>query len=112
MGSRRTIELCPNGKDILVKSKNRKHYVNLHIQHYFVMSIALQLARFSQGFSDVTTSSIKTFLFRSLYVEDLDKMLDGSGTDISVEDWKIVDGMSAEKKKTLLFFWTSIRDLP
>ena len=89
MGSRRTIELCPNGKDILVKSKNRKHYVNLHIQHYFVMSIALQLARFSQGFSDVTTSSIKTFLFRSLYVEDLDKMLDGSGTDISVEDWKV-----------------------
>ena len=64
MGSRRTIELCPNGKDILVKSKNRKHYVNLHIQHYFVMSIALQLARFSQGFSDVTTSSIKNSLFK------------------------------------------------
>uniref|UniRef100_K4CTR6 HECT-type E3 ubiquitin transferase n=1 Tax=Solanum lycopersicum TaxID=4081 RepID=K4CTR6_SOLLC len=58
MGSITTIELCPNGKDIFVNSKNRKQYVNLLIQHLFVMSIASQLARFSDGFSDVTTSSI------------------------------------------------------
>ncbi|KAG5573589.1 hypothetical protein H5410_063355 [Solanum commersonii] len=132
LGPRTTIELCPNGKDIVVNSKNRKQYVNLLIQHRFVISIASQIAHFSQGFSDITTSSIKTSLFRSLYLEDLDKMLDGSGTAISVEDWKahtdyngyeendsqiswfwkIVEGMSAEKKKVLLFFWTSIWYLP
>ncbi|KAH0705181.1 hypothetical protein KY289_010257 [Solanum tuberosum] len=132
LGPRTTIELCPNGKDIVVNSKNRKQYVNLLIQHRFVISIASQIAHFSQGFSDITTSSIKTSLFRSLYLEDLDKMLGGSGTAISVEDWKahtdyngyeendrqiswfwkIVEGMSAEKKKALLFFWTSIRYLP
>uniref|UniRef100_K4DH28 HECT-type E3 ubiquitin transferase n=1 Tax=Solanum lycopersicum TaxID=4081 RepID=K4DH28_SOLLC len=132
MGSRTTIELRPNGKDVAVNSKNRKEYVNLVLQHRFVTSIASQIAHFSQGFSDVTTSSIGTSFFRSLYLEDLDKMLDGSGTAISVEDWKahtdydgyeendlqiswfwkIVEGMSAEKKNALLFFWTSIRYLP
>ncbi|KAH0705182.1 hypothetical protein KY289_010258 [Solanum tuberosum] len=132
LGSRTTVELQPNGKDVVVNSKNRKEYVNLLIQHRFVTSIASQIAHFSQGFSDITTSSIKTSLFRSLYLEDLDKMLGGSGTAISVEDWKahtdyngyeennhqiswfwkIVEGMSAEKKKALLFFWTSIRYLP
>ncbi|KAK4726842.1 hypothetical protein R3W88_031759 [Solanum pinnatisectum] len=86
--SRTTVKLCPNGKYIVVNSKNRKEYVNLLIQHRFVTSIASQIAHFSQGFSDITTSSIKTFLFWSLYLEDLDKMLDGSGTVISVEDWK------------------------
>ncbi|KAK4726845.1 hypothetical protein R3W88_031762 [Solanum pinnatisectum] len=108
-----------------------KTYANLLIQHHFITSIASQIAHFSQGFSDITTSSIKASLFRSLYLEDLDKMLDGSGAAISVEDWKahtnyngyeendcqiswfwkIVEGMSAEKKKVLLFFWTSIRYL-
>ncbi|KAH0705183.1 hypothetical protein KY289_010259 [Solanum tuberosum] len=111
LGSRTTVELCPNGKYIVVNIKNRKEYVNLLIQHRFVTSIASQIAHFSQ---------------------DLDKMLDGSGTAISVEDWKahtdyngyeendhqicwfwkIIDCISAEQRKVLLFFWTSIKYLP
>ncbi|KAG5631964.1 hypothetical protein H5410_003681 [Solanum commersonii] len=31
--SRREIELCPKGKDIIVESKNKKYYAILHIQH-------------------------------------------------------------------------------
>ncbi|KAG5572284.1 hypothetical protein H5410_062050 [Solanum commersonii] len=77
LGSIKIVELCPNGKDIVVNSKNRKKYVNLLIQHHFVPSIASQIAHFSQCFSDITISSIKTFLFQSLYLKDLDKMLDG-----------------------------------
>ncbi|KAK4726844.1 hypothetical protein R3W88_031761 [Solanum pinnatisectum] len=129
LGSRTTIEPFPNGKDIVVNNKNRKEYVNLLIQHRFVTSIASHIAHFSQGFSDITTSSIKTSLFQSLYLEDLEKMLDGCGTTISIEDWKAHTNyngyeenvhqiswfwkcMSAEQRKVLLFFWTSIRYLP
>ncbi|KAG1326769.1 hypothetical protein COCNU_01G007030 [Cocos nucifera] len=52
LGSRRTIELCPKGKDIVVNSKNREEYVNLLIQHHFVTSISEQVTHFAQGGSD------------------------------------------------------------
>ncbi|KAF3647338.1 putative 60S ribosomal protein L6-like [Capsicum annuum] len=132
LGSNNVVELCPNGKDTVVTSKNRKEYVNLLIQYRLVTSIAQQTAHFSKGFADITTLSTKISLFRSLDLEDLDQMLDGSGSAISVEDWKahtdyngyeesdpqiswfweIVGSMSAKKKKMLLFFWTSIKYLP
>ncbi|KAK9935900.1 hypothetical protein M0R45_012773 [Rubus argutus] len=99
LGSRRTVELRTGGKNIVVTSKNREEY---------------------------------TFFFRSLELEDLDWMLHGSESAISVEDWKahteyngyketdhqiiwfwkIVGEMSAEQRKVLLFFWTSVKYLP
>ncbi|OIT28105.1 PREDICTED: E3 ubiquitin-protein ligase UPL5-like [Nicotiana attenuata] len=132
LGSRKVVELCLDGKDTVVNSKNRKKYVNLLIQHLFVTSIAQQVAHFSQGFADITTSRLQTSFFRSLDLEDLDWMLDGNGSTVSVEDWKahtdykgykesdpqiswfwkIVGRMSAEQRKVLLFFWTSIKHLP
>ncbi|KAM3289447.1 hypothetical protein P3S67_017735 [Capsicum chacoense] len=131
LGSNNVVELCPNGKDTVVNSKNRKKYVNLLVQYRLVTSIAQQTAHFSKGFADITTLSTKTSLFRSLDLEDLDQMLDGSGSAISVEDWKahtdyngygesdpqiswfweIVGSMSAKKKKMLLLFCTSIKDV-
>ncbi|KAJ8526233.1 hypothetical protein K7X08_028710 [Anisodus acutangulus] len=133
LGSRKAVELCPNGKDTAVDSKNREKYVNLLIQHHFVTSIAEQVAHFANGFADVMTSSmLRKSFFRCLNLEDLDLMLDGSGSDVSVQDWKahtdyngykesdpqiswfwkIVARMSAEQRKVLLFFWTSIKYLP
>ncbi|KAL3357191.1 hypothetical protein AABB24_017734 [Solanum stoloniferum] len=132
MGSRKGIELCPNGKDTIVDSKNREKYINLLIKHYFVTSVAEQVACFAKGFADITTTSRHQPFFRCLNLEDLDLMLDGSGNDISVEDWKahtdysgykksdrqiswfwkIVECMSVEQRNALLFFWTSIKFLP
>ncbi|KAK4731255.1 hypothetical protein R3W88_024243 [Solanum pinnatisectum] len=66
LGSRKVVELCPNGKNMLVNSENRDNYVNLLIKHHFVTSIAHQI----------------------LDHEDLNMMLHGSKTTISVEDWK------------------------
>ncbi|WMV09549.1 hypothetical protein MTR67_002934 [Solanum verrucosum] len=37
--SRRQIELRPNGKDIVVDSKNMEYYVNLLFQHRYITSI-------------------------------------------------------------------------
>ncbi|KAM1033624.1 hypothetical protein ACFX2I_037027 [Malus domestica] len=133
LGFRKTVELCPGGKSIVVNSKNRGEYVNLLIQHRFVTSISEQVSQFAHGFSDILCGSrLQSVFFRSLELEDLDWMLHGSESAISVEDWKahtdyngyketdphilwfwkIVGEMSAEQKKVLLFFWTSVKYLP
>ncbi|CAN6690237.1 unnamed protein product [Malus baccata var. baccata] len=133
LGFRKTVELCPAGESIVVNSKNRGEYVNLLIQHRFVTSISEQVSHFAQGFADILCGSrLQSIFFRSLELEDLDWMLHGSESAISVEDWKahtdyngyketdpqilwfwkIVGKMSAEQKKVLLFFWTSVKYLP
>ncbi|KAJ8566078.1 hypothetical protein K7X08_030555 [Anisodus acutangulus] len=133
LGSRKVVELCPNGRSTMVNSKNREQYVKLLIQHRFVTTIAEQVAHFAQGFGDIiTTLRLQKSFFQSLDLEDLDWMLHGSETAVSVEDWKahtdyngykesdpqiswfwkIVGGMSAEQRKVLLFFWTSMKYLP
>eukprot|EP00257_Ricinus_communis_P011527 XP_002532714.2 E3 ubiquitin-protein ligase UPL5 [Ricinus communis] len=132
LGSRRIVELCPDGKSISVTSKNREEYVNLLIRHRFVISISDQVSRFARGFADICNSGLQTFFFQSLELEDLDWMLYGSESAISIEDWKahteyngyketdpqiswfwkIVGEMSAEQRKVLLFFWTSVKYLP
>ncbi|CAI9756658.1 unnamed protein product [Fraxinus pennsylvanica] len=133
LGSRKLVELCPDGKSITVNSKNRELYVDSLIQHRFVRSISEQVAHFAKGFADIIScQKLQRCFFRSLYPEDLDLMLHGSESAISVEDWKahteysgyretdpqiswfwkIVGRMSKEQKKVLLFFWTSIKYLP
>ncbi|GAB2301033.1 hypothetical protein Dimus_035069 [Dionaea muscipula] len=133
LGSRKVVELFPGGKSIVVNSSNREKYIKLLIKYRFVKSISNQVSEFAGGFSDVVGSSAnrKTF-FRSLELEDFDSMLHGSGSAISVQDWKehteyngygksdsrirwfweIVGQMSPEQKMVLLFFWTSIKYLP
>ncbi|KAI8524987.1 hypothetical protein RHMOL_Rhmol13G0192400 [Rhododendron molle] len=133
LGSRKIVELCPGGRTLAVNSQNRNEYVSLLIQHQFVTSILDQVALFAQGFSDILCNvRLRKLFFQSLVLEDLDWMLHGSESPISVEDWKahteyngykdtdpqilwfwkIVEEMSAEQKKVLLFFWTSVKYLP
>ncbi|KAA8520187.1 hypothetical protein F0562_014443 [Nyssa sinensis] len=133
LGSRKIVELCPEGKNIVVNSRNRKEYVDSLIRHCFITSITEQVAHFAQGFADILCNSRgPKFFFQSLELEDLDWMLHGSESAISVEVWKahteyngyketdpqiywfwkIVGEMSAEQRKVLLFFWTSIKHLP
>ncbi|KAL6197845.1 hypothetical protein ACLB2K_027638 [Fragaria x ananassa] len=133
LGYRNTVELRDGGRNIVVTSKNREEYVNLLIKHRFVISITEQVKHFAKGFGDILSNSVfQTFFFRSLELEDLDWMLHGSESAVSVEDWKahteyngyketdpqiywfwkIVGEMSAEQRKVLLFFWTSVKYLP
>ncbi|XP_073307471.1 E3 ubiquitin-protein ligase UPL5-like [Primulina huaijiensis] len=133
LGSMKIVELCPGGKSLVVDSKNREHYVDSLIRHRFVVAISEQVANFAQGFADIMSCrQLQRSFFYCLEPEDLDRMLYGSETAISADDWKantdyhgfketdfqitwfwkIVDRMSAEQKKVLLFFWTSIKYLP
>jgi E3 ubiquitin-protein ligase NEDD4 len=133
LGCRKVVELCPDGRSISVNSANRKEYVDLLIQHRFVTSISEQVSHFAQGFTDIISNSrLQRCFFQCLDLEDLDWMLHGSESPISVEDWKahteyngymdtdpqiywfwkIVGEMTVEQRKVLLFFWTSVKYLP
>ncbi|KAL1358624.1 hypothetical protein AAHE18_04G047400 [Arachis hypogaea] len=133
LGHRKVVELCSGGKNLVVNSKNREKYVSLLIQNYFETSISEQVSHFAKGFGDILSNSRQQpFFFKSLELEDLDWMLHGSESTISVEDWKahteyngyketdcqiswfweIVGRMPAEQRKILLFFWTSVKYLP
>ncbi|CAN0910338.1 E3 ubiquitin-protein ligase UPL5 [Linum grandiflorum] len=133
LGSRNVVELRPGGKNIVVNSKNRREYVTLLVRHRFVASISEQVSHFAKGFTDILSNgSLQHSFFQSLELEDLDWMLYGSESAICVEDWKahteyngfketdpqiswfwkIVGKMPAERRKVLLFFWTSVKFLP
>ncbi|KAM3283465.1 E3 ubiquitin-protein ligase UPL5-like [Capsicum chacoense] len=84
LGSRKEIELCPNGKDTVMDSKNREVYVSLLIKHRFVTSIAEQVEYFAKGFEDLISPSRAQSFFRCLYLDDLDLML-GGRSDVSIE---------------------------
>ncbi|MCL7041561.1 hypothetical protein MKW94_021199 [Papaver nudicaule] len=132
-GSRETVELCLGGNNIVVNSKNRKQYVDLLIQHLFVKSIYAKVACFARGFSQILCKQRPgENFFRGIELKDLDCVLLGSNIPISVKDWKahtvyegyteaddqihwfwkVVEGMSMEQQRELLFFWTSVKYLP
>ncbi|KAK7245949.1 hypothetical protein RIF29_40803 [Crotalaria pallida] len=133
LGHRKVIELCPGGESLVVNSRNREKYVKLLIKNRFETSVFEQVLHFAKGFADILAdSTLQRFFFASLELKDLDWMLHGSEKTISVEDWKahtdysgykendhqiswfweIVDKLSAEQRKVLLFFWTSVKHLP
>ncbi|MCD7461388.1 hypothetical protein HAX54_046016 [Datura stramonium] len=108
LGSRKVVELCPNGRSTMVNSKNREQYVELLIQNRFVTSIAEQVAHFAQGFADIiTTLRLQKSFFQSLDLEDLDWMLHGSETAVSVEDWKAHTDYNGYKESDpqISWFW-------
>ncbi|XP_071742564.1 E3 ubiquitin-protein ligase UPL5-like isoform X2 [Rutidosis leptorrhynchoides] len=132
-GSVKVDEFFPGGAHVTVNSRNRKEYVDLLIQHRFTKSVSEQINAFAKGFSNIVGEErIQKIFFKSLYLDDFDKMLYGNESDLCVEDWKahtvyriyeetdtqirwfwkIVGEMTAKQRKALLFFWTSIEYLP
>ncbi|XVF75227.1 hypothetical protein PTKIN_Ptkin13bG0170300 [Pterospermum kingtungense] len=114
LGSRRVMELCPGGKNIVVNSRNRQEYVNLLIQHRFITSVSEQVYYFSQGFGHIlSNSTVQKFFFQSLELEDLDWMLYGSESPISVEDWKAHTEYNGyrENDPQITWFWEVCMDV-
>ncbi|KAI3893402.1 hypothetical protein MKX03_029037 [Papaver bracteatum] len=133
LGSRKTVELCPGGSNIVVNSNNREQYVHLLIQHIFVKSISAKVAYFSRGFADMLCKRrlAKSF-FQATGLKGFDCALLGGDNPILLKDWKahtmyegykemdeqiywfwkVVEGMSMEQQRQLLLFWTSVKYLP
>lgn len=88
LGSHKSMELCMGGKDMVVNSENRGHFVDLLVQRRLVNSVAEQVKSFSQGFSDLLVNSSHQQFLRALEPADLDLMLYGKDRNICLEDWK------------------------
>ncbi|XP_026450540.1 E3 ubiquitin-protein ligase UPL5-like [Papaver somniferum] len=98
-GFKRVVELCPGGEAIAVNSNNREEYIRLLIQNCFVKPMSDKIAYFARGIS----------------IEDWKAHTDYNDYD-ELDDpicwfWKVVEGMSAEQQRGLLYFWTSVRYL-
>ncbi|GJR13128.1 E3 ubiquitin protein ligase UPL5-like protein [Tanacetum coccineum] len=108
LGSKKVVELLPDGNFFRVNSVNRKDYIDLLVRHQFVTSIAKQVSKFAQGFADIASNKeIKKLFYKSLELEDLDGMLHGSESAISVDDWKAhmeYDGYK-ETGPHICWFW-------
>lgn len=107
-GSTRVVELVPGGVNIAVDSKNRKKYVDLIIQHWFVKSVAEQVDQFTEGFNDIISSSVKRKLFfQYLESKDLDKMLKGNEKPICVKDWRDHTNYNGytDSDNQIVWFW-------
>lgn len=108
LGYRRTVELCPGGKNLIVNSRNREKYVHLLIQDHFVTSISEQVSHFAEGFSDILCDSrLQKLFFRSLELQDLDQMLYGTENTVSIEDWKAHTDYNGYKETDpqICWFW-------
>ncbi|CAL5013370.1 unnamed protein product [Urochloa decumbens] len=134
VGSRTITELFQGGKDVVVTSENRGHYISLLIQDRFVNSTRYQLNHFIAGFSSLfDRGKLWTKFFESLDAADFDRMLGGNSNDtIDVKEWRAytdyhgykendrqikwfweaVENMTVEEQRRLLFFWTSVKYLP
>lgn len=88
LGTHKSMELCMGGKDMVVNSENRGHFVDLLVQRRLVNSVAEQVKSFSQGFSDLLVNSSHQQFLRALEPADLDLMLYGKDRNICLEDWK------------------------
>lgn len=108
LGSRKDAELCANGKDIVVNSQNREKYVYLLIKNRFVTSVAEQISNFTKGFADILdNTSNQGLFFGSLELEDLDLMLFGSPSPISVSEWRAHTDYNGYKENDpqIVWFW-------
>lgn len=108
LGTRKVVELCPGGKDMVVDSKNRKEYVKLLIENRFVKSVSEQISSFASGFTDILSDqrSHRCF-FKGLELEDFDWMLCGNQSAISVGDWKLHTEYNGYKETDpqISWFW-------
>ncbi|RZC75712.1 hypothetical protein C5167_051194 [Papaver somniferum] len=107
-GSRKTVELCPGGNNIVVNSNNREQYVHLLIQHLFVKSISAKVAYFARGFADILCKRrlAKSF-FQAIDLKGLDFALLGDDTPILLKDWKahtMYEGYR-ETDEQICWFW-------
>ncbi|KAJ7562340.1 hypothetical protein O6H91_03G065200 [Diphasiastrum complanatum] len=131
-GCRKVVELCPNGKEKIVNGANRLQFVELLVQQRFVTSIADQVQYFSSGFSDILLNVTTQQFFQALEPEDFDLLLFGQERNICLNDWKahteyhgysssdnqivwfwkVLEQMTVEQQKRILFFATAVRQLP
>lgn len=74
-GEKITIELVPNGANIMLTEQNRQEYVQKQIEYIFSKQCEGQLRSFRKGFYRVCEEDLMTSLFKP---EELEQLVCGS----------------------------------
>lgn len=102
-GLRETIELIPNGKDILINQSNKLEYINLYLDWFFNKSIKHYFDAFYKGFYRVSDDRI----FKIIDEKELELIICGT-QELSFESLKegctVIDGYD-ESSITIQHLW-------
>ncbi|CEG45711.1 hect e3 ubiquitin [Plasmopara halstedii] len=104
-----TVDLIPNGHNIVVTDSNKKEFLELKFQHLLLRSVADQLYVFLQGIYEV----IPQQLLMLFDYEELDYLMCGS-PEIDVKDWErnTIVAESMARSPTLGWFWEIVQEMP
>nr|XP_036576395.1 E3 ubiquitin-protein ligase huwe1 [Colletotrichum truncatum]KAF6783133.1 E3 ubiquitin-protein ligase huwe1 [Colletotrichum truncatum] len=105
-GVTRTIDLCPNGRDIAVTEENKHDYVRLVVEHKLLSSVRDQMEHFLKGFHDI----IPADLISIFNEQELELLISGL-PDIDVDDWKSNTEYHNynPSSQQIQWFWRAIR---
>ncbi|TEA13757.1 E3 ubiquitin-protein ligase TOM1-like [Colletotrichum sidae] len=105
-GVTRTVDLCPNGRDIAVTEENKHDYVRLVVEHKLLSSVREQMEHFLKGFHDIIPSDLI-----SIFNEQELELLISGLPDIDVDDWKSNTEYHNynPSSQQIQWFWRAIR---
>ncbi|OLN87260.1 E3 ubiquitin-protein ligase TOM1-like [Colletotrichum chlorophyti] len=105
-GVTRTVDLCPNGRDIAVTDENKHEYVRLVVEHKLLSSVKEQMEHFLKGFHDI----IPADLISIFNEQELELLISGL-PDIDVDDWKSNTEYHnyTPSSQQIQWFWRAIR---
>uniref|UniRef100_K3WL04 HECT-type E3 ubiquitin transferase n=1 Tax=Globisporangium ultimum (strain ATCC 200006 / CBS 805.95 / DAOM BR144) TaxID=431595 RepID=K3WL04_GLOUD len=106
-----TVDLKPNGRNIIVTEKNKKEYVTLFVQWHLANSVAEELGALVSGIYDV----LPAHLLAPFDSHELRLLLCGS-PGIDVDDWEehavvITKKQTHATTKLTQWFWKILRSL-
>lgn len=108
LGSRRTVELKPNGANITVTSANRIEYIHLMADYRLNRQIRPHCTAFKRGMANVLDLDwLRMFGPRELRV-----LIGGAQTPIDLDDLAancVYSGGYSEQHATILVFWSIVR---
>ncbi|KAG0024830.1 hypothetical protein BGZ82_010341 [Podila clonocystis] len=109
MGTTITRELIPNGSNIAVTRQNRIRYIYMTAHYRLNTQIYRQCKAFFQGLSDLIDPKW-LWMFNE---QELQVMLGGAQTEISLEDLKknVVYSNFEVRDPTIQFFWSVVQEM-
>ena len=126
-GRSQTIDLIPNGRNIIVTDERKEEYVNLVCQHRMTTAIEKQIKAYLEGFHDM----VETDLISIFNAKELELLISGM-PDIDIDDlkrntnyngyrpadreiewfWNIMFSLSRSEKAAFLQFVTGSAKVP
>ncbi|KAK4455659.1 hypothetical protein QBC34DRAFT_72580 [Podospora aff. communis PSN243] len=105
-GVTKVVDLCDNGRNIVVTEENKHEYVRMIVEHKLLSSVKDQMEHFLKGFHEI----IPEELIAIFNEQELELLISGL-PDIDVDDWKSnteYQNYTAASQQ-IQWFWRAVR---